>query len=112
MKISERQHAGVAIVDIQGRPQSSGPQIVRFVETLLARGERRILLSLHMEAFDSGCLGEVVVSYLRSTNKSALMKVAALDRRSWAVVGSSHIKNLVECFSSEEEALASFEDRG
>lgn len=114
-KATVRDKDGVSIVDLSGRiVLGDGSQIIRdTVKGLLEKGQKRILLNLaEVTYIDSAGLGELVGSFVTTTNQGAKLKLLNVAKRARDVLQVTKLYTVFETFDDEAKAIASFRTRG
>lgn len=96
------------VVDVDGRPEEPGSELVHCVDRLLERSERRIVLNLRLRAANSSCLGEAVICHLNARKVGAQIKLAVADPKTVEAIQTLRLNRVLDCYASEEEALRSF----
>ena len=111
MTLTEREVGDVTILDLKGRlVLDDGDLLFRDrVNDLVAKGRRKIVVSLRDVTYIDSCGIGVLISKLVSVrNKGGDLKLAHLSPRSHRVFDICRLDNVFESFESEEEAVASF----
>ena len=110
MKI--RHSGAVAIIDVTGTVRF-GPESNHFHDGILdafEKGNRKILLNLAgLERFDSSGLGSLVSAYASITRRDGVVKLLSPGPRVAELLRVTNTAGLFEIFSSEVEAIASFQ---
>jgi anti-anti-sigma factor len=107
MKLTERSIADATVIDVDG-PSDGHSTLVELVEELLARGERRIVLNLRHHSLDSGALGQATACWLKASRQGAKLKIASRQPKVWDLIRLLKLDRVLDCYRSEEEAVASF----
>ena len=107
MNLSERQVGDAVIVDVDG-PSDGEPALVQLVERLLARDVRRIVLHFRSHSLDSGALGQATACWLKATKRGAMLKLASRQPKVWELIRMLRLDRVLECYRSDDEAVASF----
>ena len=108
MILNRRQVGSVTVVDLEGG-LDSGSDLVDLVETILRQGERRILLNLRGHSVDSNALGQATRCWLKTNRERGVLKIATRQPRVWDLIRMLRLDRVIDCFRSEDEAIASFE---
>lgn len=112
MEISEREAGGVVVLDLKGKLTlgEGGDELNEKVDDLLGRDKRLVLLNLAGVPYaDSAGLGEVVRSYMTITRSGGSLKLLNLSERMRDVLRTRRLETVFEIFSSEAEAIESFQ---
>jgi len=110
MKISNRQIAGVTILDISGRVVAGeAVQLRDSVRSLIARGEKNIVLNLaEVPYIDSAGIGELVSALVAVRRESGCMGLLNLTRRVRDVLEIVKLVPVFRIFDNEAQAVAAF----
>ena len=113
MHVDVRKTDDVVVVDLEGQlVAGTGSDLLHEVmNELLGRGWPKILLNLEkVSRIDSSGVGELVASIKLGERVGTAVKLVQGGRKVHDVLDISHILPLLDMYSSEEEALASFAD--
>ena len=108
MILNRRQVGSVTVVDLEGG-LDYGSDLVELVETILEEGQRRIVLNLRGHSVDSNALGQATRCWLKTNREGGVLKIATRQPKVWDLIRMLRLDRVIECFRSEEEAIASFE---
>jgi anti-sigma B factor antagonist len=108
MKISNRQIAGVTILDISGRVVAGeAVQLRDSVRSLIARGEKNIVLNLaEVPYIDSAGIGELVSALVAVRRDGGCMGLLHLTRRVRDVLEIVKLVPVFRIFDNEAQAVA------
>lgn len=112
MQIVEREVGPVTILDLKGRlVVGDGDDLFReTLNHLIQGGRRHILLNLRdLTYIDSGGLGVMVSKYISICNRGGQMKFCNVSDRPSKVLSITRLETIFQTFSSEADALKSFE---
>ena len=109
MILNRRQVGSVTVVDLEGG-LDSGLGLVEMVETILGEGQRRILLHLRGHSVDSNALGQATRCWLKTNREGGVLKIATRQLKVWDLIRMLRLDRVIDCFPSEDEAIASFVD--
>ena len=111
MLLAMRQMGSVIVVDIAATIDYPDDSLLREELTgLLHSGERKILLNLESVPFiDSAALGEIVIAQHLAELQGGALKLLHPSGKLLALIHMSQVSGLFEMFTSEREALASFD---
>ena len=113
MHVDVRKTDDVVVVDLEGQlVAGTGSDLLHEVmNELLGRGWPKILLNLEkVGRIDSSGVGELVASIKLGERVGTAVKLVQGRGKVHDVLDISHILPLLDMYSSEEEALASFAD--
>lgn len=113
MRIEQRQVGDVTILDINGKiTLGAGDLALRqAVHNALNGGAKKIVLNLRgVSTIDSSGVGELVSSYTTATNRTAVLKLAALPEKVNDVLTITQLITVFDVFDTEEEAVESFDE--
>lgn len=102
----------MVVIDLQGKLVSGiGDEILKdALREVLADGWKKIVLNLSgVSAIDSSGVGELVAGLRTARNVDAQLKATQLGGRVQHVLGLAQILPLLDVYTTEKEALASFE---
>jgi anti-sigma B factor antagonist len=110
MKISNRQIAGVTILDISGRVVAGeAVQLRDSVRSLIGCGEKHIVLNLaEVPYIDSAGIGELVSALVAVRRESGCMGLLHLTRRVRDVLEIVKLVPVFRIFDNEAQAVAAF----
>jgi anti-sigma B factor antagonist len=111
MQIVERSVGDVTVLDLKGRLiLGDGDEELRdTVNQLVELGKRKILLNLdEVTHIDSAGLGMMVSKYITLRKRDGNLKLCRLHMRSFRVLNVTKLLTVFESFSSEAEAVESF----
>lgn len=113
--ISEREERGVVILGLNGRlVMGEEVKLLREkIRSLLAGQKKMILLNMAEVAYvDSSGIGTLVEGVVLTTTEGGRLKLAGLQRMVYSALALHKLTPAFQIFSSEEEALTSFEAAG
>lgn len=111
MKTTIRMSGDVAILDLKGKITiGEGDVLLREnIENLLKDGHSKIILNLaKVNYMDSSGVGELVGTFTTVNNRGGKMKLLNLTEKIQDLLQITQLLTVFECFSDEEEAVASF----
>jgi anti-sigma B factor antagonist len=110
MKISNRQIAGVTILDISGRVVAGeAVQLRDSVRSLIGCGEKHIVVNLgEVPYIDSAGIGELVSALVAVRRESGCMGLLNLTRRVRDVLEIVKLVPVFRIFDNEAQAVAAF----
>lgn len=111
MRVDVRRRDDVVIVDLEGRLVAGvGDELLKeVVDELLGEGWSKVLLNLaKVSVMDSTGIGEVVASWKLTRNVGGRLKLLRPSERVEKTLTLTRILPLVEVFTDEDEAVASF----
>ncbi len=111
MRIQQRMVGEVVIIDLSGRlTLGDGAELLRdTVNRLIEQGQTKIVLNLaDLLYMDTTCLGEVVRTYVTTLNRGGGLKLLRPTKRIEDLLNIAGIRNILEAFESEEDAVRSF----
>lgn len=113
LTITQRNVGTVAILELRGRLNfdEDGDRLLReHVASLIAAGERNILLELHgVNQMDSGGVGTLVAVYLHALKRGGKLKLLRPSERVNRVLHMTHLQTAFEVFESENDAVRTFD---
>jgi anti-anti-sigma factor len=116
LKISTRQSADVTILDLQGRSTIEGESdlLSRHLKKSVSKGVRKLLLNLEdLTQIDSSGVGVIVATYVSIKNlDGGDLKLLSPRARVLDVLRVLHLTDVIPCFATEAQALASFHPHG
>jgi anti-anti-sigma factor len=109
-----RVEGSIAIIDVTGRLTSFEVGGLRDVIRLqLQQGRKDIVLNLNgLQYLDSSGIGELAREYVVVVKQGGQMKVVGLTAKVEEVFKITHLYQVFQDFSSEEDALRSFPGSG
>jgi anti-sigma B factor antagonist len=111
MPITTRQKDGVTILDVTGKLTIGvGDVALRSaVQDALQGGATKILLNLKdTTTIDSSGVGELVSSYVQTTNRGARVKLTSLPPKVSDILQITQLITVFEVYDNEDEAVGSF----
>jgi anti-sigma B factor antagonist len=111
MDIKERVVDGVSVLDISGKIVlgEGDVQIKERIKSLLADGQKKILLNLaDVSYIDSAGLGSLISSYATVKREGGQLKLVNLTKRVQDLLAITKLITVFETFDDEKEAIASF----
>ena len=114
MQIFERSVGDVTVLSLKGRLiLGDGDELLRdTVNQLVQLGTRKILLNLdEVTHIDSAGLGMLVSKYITLHKRDGHLKLCHLHLRSFRVLNITKLLSVFESFSSEAEAIESFNNQ-
>jgi anti-sigma B factor antagonist len=111
MDIRERVVDGVSVLDISGKIVlgEGDVQIKERIKSLLADGQKKILLNLaDVSYIDSAGLGSLISSYATVKREGGQLKLVNLTKRVQDLLAITKLITVFETFEDEKEAIASF----
>jgi anti-sigma B factor antagonist len=113
--INAREERGVVILGLSGRlVMGDEVKLLREqIRSLLAEHKKMILLNMAEVAYvDSSGIGTLVEGVVLTTTEGGRLKLANLQRMVYSALALHKLTPAFQIFSSEEEALSSFESPG
>jgi anti-anti-sigma factor len=110
-EITSRKSGNVTILDVSGKITIGigDVQLRNAVQEALNGGATKILLSLKdTTTIDSSGVGELVSSYVQSTNRGGKLKLVALPTKVRDILFITQLITVFEVYDDEKEAVASF----
>lgn len=114
MHLNRREVGRVAVLDLSGRLLSTdgASALAEAVNEMVDSGHTDIVLNLSkVDYLDSGALGEIVASHLAARKAGGAMKLAQATVRTNDLLQATRLVSVLEVFDTEEQALASFDER-
>lgn len=111
MKLSQREVAGVTILEPRGKITigNGDAELRDSIERALDAGNRRILIDLKaITKLDSSGLAELVAARSRAAGRGAEIKLVNLPPKVQDILGITQVVTLFDVFDDEQEALASY----
>jgi anti-anti-sigma factor len=114
MQFSERRVEGAVVVALSGDGIGAEPSTLKeLITSLLARGERRIVLDVeHLRTMDSTGLAEIVASYKATVATGGMLKMAGAKGHIRRLLQVTKVDTFIHVYESEAEAIASFDVAG
>jgi anti-anti-sigma regulatory factor len=109
MILNRRRVGSVNVIDLEGG-LDSGLDLVEMVEAILGEGERWIVLNLRGHSVDSNALGQATRCWLKTNREGGALRIATRQPKVWDLIRMLRLDRVIDCFRSEEEAIASFGD--
>ena len=113
MKISQREVAGVTILDLEGRlvMEDGVSELVEHLNALIRQARRRILLNFEKVTYlDSAGVGAIAWKFVTAKRRDVDVKLLNLKRKSHNVLNTTRLLTVLQSFDSEQEAIDSFVD--
>ncbi len=111
LEIRQREHEGIAILDLEGRI-TVGPEAGKLRETLqqlAGSGIRDLILNLvGVDYIDSTGLGALVVCYTTLRKAGGRLKLENMTRRNIELLVYTKLTTVFEIFNDEQDAVNSF----
>lgn len=104
----------VASVDLKGKliKGQGGFQLQLLIDKVLTAGTKKILLNLtEVPIIDSMGIGEIVRAFNKVRDKGGVLKLVGVTDRVYGALKITQLLDLIESFSTEAEALATFEKK-
>ena len=111
MQFHERRVGGVTVIYAEGDfVISSVPcGLQAEVKSVLARGERHIVLNLAgIRRMDSSCLGELVASYTSTLARGGVLNLAAPTEHVRKLLELTRLYTVIKVCETDDEAIAGF----
>jgi anti-sigma B factor antagonist len=111
MEIVERLVDGVTVLDLKGRlVLSEGERTLRVkIDDVMAHGQKSILVNLDGVTYlDSAGVGAIVWKYVTLRRQGGMLKLLGLQLRTHRVLSVTKLLNVLESFTAEADAVASF----
>jgi len=103
----------VASIDVRGKliKGQGGYQLQMLVDKVLAAGTKNLLLNLtEVPVIDSMGIGEIVRAFTRVKDDGGVLKLVGLTDRVYGALKITQLLKVIESYSTEQEAVASFEN--
>ncbi|MBI3934325.1 MAG: STAS domain-containing protein [Acidobacteria bacterium] len=111
LNISERQMAGVTVLDLSGR-LVLGEETSTFrdrLKTLISDGQKKILLNMASVTYlDSSGLGALVAGYTTVSAQQGQLKLVNLNNKVHDLLRMTKLLTVFETFDDERKAIGSF----
>jgi anti-sigma B factor antagonist len=111
MKMTERQVAGVTVIDLSGRlVLGEETALLRnTIRDLIARGNKHILLNLGgVPYLDSSGIGELVSAFIAVRREGGDVKLLNLTKKVDALLQIVKLRTVFDVFDNEPAALIAF----
>ena len=111
MKASNRQVDGITVVDLSGRiTLGEGSVVLRdAVRDLLAKGEKKMLLSLgNVTYIDSSGIGELVSAFTTVRNQGGELKLLNLTKKVHDLLQITKLYTVFDVKDDEAQAVAAY----
>ncbi len=111
-EITERVAGDVVVLDLHGHMTLSDDDglLFRRIGVLADRGHVQVLLDLrHIGYVDSVGIGEIIRAYMRLVRGGGTLKLCGVAPRINEVLVATSLNTVLAAYSTEEEALRSFE---
>ena len=111
MQITQRDIGSVTVLELKGKlAGEAGLTLLDTVETLVQDGRQQVLLDLGQVSFvDSGSLGTLLSLRSSVAKQGGAMKLSNVGSRISDLLVATKLEMVFDTFSSEPDALASFE---
>jgi anti-sigma B factor antagonist len=109
--LRDRRVGGVTVIDVEALlPSTETPlSLLDYTKALLQRGDRQIVVNLaRVPRSDSAFLGQLIESYRTAVRHRCVFKIAQPTSHLTHQLRVTHFDSLLETFSSEADAIASF----
>jgi anti-sigma B factor antagonist len=107
-----RQSGTVTVVDLSGKVtlgQGDEALLARVSELLEVAGTKRLLINLDQVPYmDSAGIGALVQCYKRAEEHDATLKLLNPRRRVYDLLHVVKLDSVFQCFTDEQQAIASF----
>jgi anti-sigma B factor antagonist len=104
----------IASLDMRGKfiKGQGGFQLQMLVDKVLQAGTSKILLNLtEVPIIDSMGIGEIVRAFKRVQEAGGTLKLVGVTDRVYGALKITQLLDLIESFSTEDEAAASFKEK-
>jgi anti-sigma B factor antagonist len=101
----------IASLDLKGKfiKGQGGHQLQMLVDKVLSAGTTKVLLNLKdVPIIDSMGIGEIVRAFKKVKESGGTLKLVGVTDRVYGALKITQLLDLIESFSSEEDAVASF----
>ena len=112
LKMTNREVDGVSVVALDGRIVlgEESNALREKVKSLIAEGKKKVVLNMANITFiDSAGLGTLVAAHHSAKSQGAALKLAHLGAKFQEVLQITKLLTVFDVYSSEAEAVASFE---
>lgn len=112
LTINQRTAGDVSVLDLSGKITigAGSVQLREAVRKLIESGNKKILLNLGDVSYvDSSGIGELVNSFTTTSNAGGHLKLLNLTKKIQDLLAITKLLTVFETFSTEEEALKSFQ---
>lgn len=109
--ISERHVGRITIVELDGRLifEEGDVPLRDCINRLIGQGYMRIIVDMKkVTRLDSAGIGMLAAKYVTAYMRGGRMKLLNLTNRSEALMDVTKLTTVFDCFTSEDEAIASF----
>ena len=111
LEISQREHEGIAVLDLNGRV-TAGAEATVFrerIDALHAAGKVNVILNMaEVDYVDSTGLGALVMLATRLRKENGNIKLLNVNRRNIELLVMTKLSTIFEIFDDEQEAVNSF----
>jgi anti-sigma B factor antagonist len=111
LEIIQRDHEGIAILDLKGRITvgSEAGALREKVAAVTASGQKNIVLNLaHVDYIDSTGLGALVMCATTQRKAGGALKLLDLNRRNIELIVMTKLATVFDLFTDEQDAVNSF----
>lgn len=111
MRLDVRTAKGATVITVSGTITMLDPagQLKQAVSTVVATGDRNIVLSLHdLTMVDSSFIGELVSCSLPVARAGGTLKLSNPARRVRELLLVTRLSEIFECYETDAAAIASF----
>ncbi len=111
LEISERKKGDIVILDLKGKITiGEGDRKLRnWIESLLERGERKIILNMARVSYmDSSGTGEVVSLLMTVKKRDGELKLLNLSQKIKDIFQIAQLLSIFDYYTDEDEALKAF----
>ena len=111
LDISQREHEGIALLDLNGRI-TAGAEATVFrerIDALHTAGKVNVILNMaEVDYVDSTGLGALVMLATRLRKENGTIKLLNVNRRNIELLVMTKLSTIFELFDDEQEAVNSF----
>jgi anti-sigma B factor antagonist len=111
MDIKQREHEGIAILDLKGRLTvgEASTALREKIREVAAGGQNKVILNLAgVDYIDSTGLGAMVICYTSLQKLGGTVKVLNLTKRNIELLVLTKLYTVFEVFTDEQDAVNSF----
>jgi anti-sigma B factor antagonist len=111
MNVNKRQKGDVTILDLSGKITIGAGDIAlrNAVQEAMTAGAQKILLNLKgVSTIDSSGVGELVSSFMSTSNRGVKLKLSELPAKVSDVLVITQLITVFDVYDKEDEAVASF----
>lgn len=111
MTIGIHYNGTVAVLDLKGKfiKGQGGHQLQILVDKVLTAGTTKVLLNLtEVPIIDSMGIGEIVRAFTKVRGVGGVLKLVGVTDRVYGALRITQLLDLIESFTTEDEAVASF----